>query len=221
MNDSTTEPDRTNWTVEYEDVEPIRLRDPVAEALAVVDPGEPLVVTYADVVTAAGHSCPTTAGAYRIVQRGLGTLYPDPDDLPVRGEIAVEAGGPRDDPGYGVTSRFVSYVTGAAGEDGFAGLAGGHGGRKDTLSFGDFGSDGLAYDFTRTDTGEAVRVTYDTAAIPEAGPGVEHLPKLIDGTATDEEREAFANAWHGRVERILRGDGYVAVDRVSAGRDGC
>lgn len=217
MSKPTHDTDRTNWNVEYENADPIRLRDPAAEALAVVDPGEPLAFTYADVVKVAGHSCPTAAGAYRIVQRGLEALYPD--ELPVRGEVAVEAGGPRDDPSYGVTSRLISYVTGAAGEDGFGGLAGGHGGRRNLLTFGAFGDDALAYRFTRTDTGETVRVTYDTAAIPSAGPGVEHLPKLVAGEATDEERDAFVRAWHGRVERILRGDGYVAVEREDASGD--
>jgi len=50
MTQSTHETDRTNWTVDYTDIEPIRLRDPVAEALAVLEPGDPFVVTYRDVV---------------------------------------------------------------------------------------------------------------------------------------------------------------------------
>ncbi|MFC4541525.1 formylmethanofuran dehydrogenase subunit E family protein [Halosolutus amylolyticus] len=213
MTDTTTDPDRTstNWKVDYEDVEPIRLRDPAAEALAVVDPDDPIVVTYEDVVKAAGHSCPTAAGAYRIAQAGLDALYPG-DELPVRGNVAVLAGGPRDDPAYGVTSRLVSYVTGAAGEDGFAGLAGGHGGRKDLLRFGAIGVDGIAFEFTRTDTDETVRITYDTSKIPDAGPATRHLPALIEGDATDAEREEFTAAWHDRVDAILRGDRYVTVD---------
>jgi hypothetical protein len=210
MTQSTHETDRTNWTVDYTDIEPIRLRDPVAEALAVLEPGDPFVVTYRDVVKIAGHSCPTAAGAYRIVTDGLEALYPD--ELPVRGEVAVLAGGPRTDPSYGVTSRLISYVTGAAGEDGFGGLAGGHGGRTDLLRFGAIGTEGITYEFTRTDTDQTVRVTYDTSKIPDAGPATRHLPSLIDGEATADERAAFAEAWHGRVERILRGDGFVTVD---------
>lgn len=199
---------RTNWNVEY-DVEPIRLRDPAAEALAVLEPGDPFVVTYADVVKIAGHSCPTAAGAYRIAQAGLEALYPD--ELPVRGDVAVLAGGPRDDPAYGVTARLISYVTGAAGEDGFAGLAGGYGGRKDLLRYGAIGTDGVAFEFTRTDTEETVRVTYHVEAVPSGGPATGTLPKLIDGAATDDERAAFAEAWHGRVEAVLQGDRYVSV----------
>ncbi|MFC6718835.1 FmdE family protein [Natrialbaceae archaeon GCM10025810] len=207
---ATRESDRTNWTVDYDDIEPIRVRDPVAEALAVLEPGEPFVLTYEDVVTIAGHSCPTTAGAYRIAKAGLEALYPD--DLPVRGDVAVTAGGPRDDPAYGVTSRVISYVTGAAGEDGFGGLAGGHGDRRDLLRFGAIGVDGIAYEFARTDTGESVRVTYRVEEVPTGGPATSNLPKLVDGTATEEERTAFAEDWHGRVRAILRGDRYVTVE---------
>ncbi|SDR08487.1 hypothetical protein [Natronobacterium texcoconense] len=212
MSKPTHETDRTNWTVDY-DVEPIRLRDPAAEALAVLEPGDPIVVTYEDVVKAAGHSCPTTAGAYRIAKDGLEALYPDADELPVRGDVAVLAGGPRDDSAYGVTARLISYVTGAAGEDGFGGLAGGHGDRQHTLRYGAIGTDGISFEFTRTDTDETVRVTYDVAAIPDGGPAIGNLPKLIDGTATDEERAAFADDWHGRVGEILEGERYVSVER--------
>ena len=55
--------------VEY-DAEPIRIRDPVAEALGVLEDGDPFVITYEDVVKAAGHSCPTASGAFRIAQLG-------------------------------------------------------------------------------------------------------------------------------------------------------
>ncbi len=70
-----TNRDRTDWNVDY-DIDPIRLRDPAAEALAVLEPGDPIVITYADVVKAAGHSCPTAAGAYRIAKAGLEASTP-------------------------------------------------------------------------------------------------------------------------------------------------
>lgn len=113
----------TNWRIDHGDVEPIRIRDPVAEALGVLAPGDPFVLTYRDVVQAAGHSCPTAAGAYRIAQVGLDALYAG--DLPVRSQVEVLVGGPEDDTQHGVTGRLLSYATGAAGDDGFGGLAGG------------------------------------------------------------------------------------------------
>jgi len=210
MSEPRTRNERTNWRIAHEDVDPIRIRDPVAEALAVLDPGEPFVVTYRDVVKAAGHSCPTASGAYRITQLGLDALYPD--DYPVRGEVAVTAGGPKADPPYGVMSRIVSYVTGAAEEDGFAGLAGGYGGRQGLLRFDDVDADGPTFEFARTDTSETARVTYHVGDVPDAGPATQSLPKLIDGTATAAERDAFAEAWHGRIERVLTDDDLFTVE---------
>lgn len=201
--------DRTNWAIKYADIEPIRVRDPVAEALTVLDPGEPFVINYADVVKAAGHSCPTASGAYRITQSGLDRLYPD--EHPIRGEIEVTAGGPKDDPTYGVMSRIISYVTGAAEEDGFGGLAGGYGGRKGLLHFDDIEADGPTFVFTRTDTGTSVQVTYHVSDVPDAGPATQNLPELIEGTATTEEREAFSEAWHGRVGRVLTDDDFFTI----------
>ncbi|MFQ3286022.1 hypothetical protein, partial [Natronomonas sp.] len=152
-NTTPTDTNRTeeNWAVEY-DVEPIRVRDPVAEALGVLKPGAPFVITYRDAVKEAGHSCPTASGAYRIAQLGLDALYPDSD--PVRSEIEVQAAGPRDDATYGVMSRIVSHVTGATEDDGFGGLAGGYGGRRDLLRFDALDPDtpDPTFRFRRTDT---------------------------------------------------------------------
>ncbi|MFB6194638.1 MAG: hypothetical protein ABEI80_00570 [Haloplanus sp.] len=204
---------RTNWAVDY-DSEPIRVRDPVAEALAVLDPGEPFVLTYEDVVTAAGHSCPTAAGAFRIAQRGLDALYPD--DLPVRSDIEVIAAGPRDDTAYGVTGRLLSYVTGAAGADGFGGLGGGYGGRRNLLTFDGFDADTAAPTFRlrRRDTDEAVDVTYHVDEVPDGGPAIRNIRRIIDGTATDDQREAFADAWHGRVQAVLADDSLFTVEPI-------
>jgi len=95
MTSNSTETDatqtRTNWQVDY-DVDPIEIRDPVAEALGVLEPGDPFVISYRDAVKEAGHSCPTASGAYRIVQLGLDALYPD--NHPVRSEVEVQAAGP-------------------------------------------------------------------------------------------------------------------------------
>ena len=215
---NATEGTETHWSVHY-DVEPIRVRDPAAEALAVLEPGEPFVVGYADVVKAAGHSCPTAAGAYRLAQVALDALYPD--GLPVRSEIEVLAAGSRDDPSYGVTGRIISYVTGAAGPDGFAGLAGGHGGRRGLLTFDAFETDavGPTFRFRRTDTGATVEVTYHVGDVPAAGPGIEHLDALVAGTASARERGAFRAAWHDRVRTVLADDDLFSVSTVD-GEDG-
>lgn len=202
-----------HWAVEY-DVEPIRIRDPVAEALGVLEPGEPFAVTYEDLVKAAGHSCPTASGAYRITQVGLDALYPD--DVPVRSEIEVLAAGPRDDATYGVMSRLISYVTGAAQEDGFGGLAGGYGDRRNLLTFDAFDPDSAAPTFRvrRTDTDETVEVTYHVGDVPDGGPALGNLQQIIDGTASEEDRELFAEVWHGRVQAVLSDDALFTVTTV-------
>ncbi|MDG5778311.1 hypothetical protein VB773_11820 [Haloarculaceae archaeon H-GB2-1] len=110
-------------------------------------------------------------------------------------------------------SRLVSYVTGAAEEDGFGGLAGGHGGRTDLLSFGDFADDEPAFRFRRTDVDETVQVTYHVADVPEGGPGTQYLSKLLDGTASEEERAAFSADWHDRVGTVLTDDDLFTVER--------
>ena len=109
-------------------------------------------------------------------------------------------------------SRIVSYVTGAAEDDGFGGLTGGYGGRQNLLRFGDIEKDGPTFEFERTDTGESVQVTYHVADVPAAGPGVQYLQDVIDGTATAEERKAFSDAWHGRVSMILTDDDLFTID---------
>jgi formylmethanofuran dehydrogenase subunit E len=214
MNETSHQNELTNWNVEYQGVEPIRIRDPVAEALTVLKPGEPFVISYADVVKVAGHSCPTAAGAFRIAQLGLAELYPNSDEYPVRGDIDLTAGGPKSDATYGVMSRIVSYITGAAEEDGFDGLAGGYGNRRDHLHFDVTDAADPTFTFERTDTDDAVQVTYHVRDLPSAGPATQNLKKLIDGTATDEERTVFAEAWHGRVRRVLTDDDLFTITQV-------
>jgi hypothetical protein len=202
---------RTNWQVDY-DATPIEIRDPVAEALGVLEPGTPFVVTYTDAVKEAGHSCPTASGAYRIAQLGLDALYSD--GYPVRSEIEVQAGGTRDDAAYGVMSRIISYVTGASEDDGFGGLAGGHGGRRDLLRFDVFDPNTAepTFRFRRTDTDETVEVTYHVGDVPDGGPAIANLQQILDGTASDSQRAAFADAWHRRVQVVLDDDSLFTVD---------
>lgn len=201
----------TDWQVEY-DVDSIEIRDPVAEALGILEPGHPFVITYADAVKEAGHSCPTASGAYRIVQLGLDALYPD--DYPVRSEIEVQAAGPRDDAAYGVMSRIVSYVTGATEDDGFSGLAGGYGGRRGLLRFDAFdpATAEPTFRFRRTDTDETIEVTYHVSDVPDGGPAIGNLQQILDGSASDQQREAFADAWHRRVEVVLDDDSLFTVE---------
>ena len=185
--------------------DPIRIRDPLAEVLGMVEAGDPLVVTFADVATAAGHACPAVAGAYRSTQLALDRLYPD--ELPVRSTVAVTVGGEPDDPGLGPMANVIRHVTGAADETGFAGF-GGYGGREDLLTWGVVDAPGRAFRFERTDTGDAVVVSFDPTSAgvdPGAGggPPMERLSTIIAGEADQERAAEFRDLWHDRVQRIL------------------
>ncbi|WP_254533400.1 hypothetical protein [Natrinema gelatinilyticum] len=203
----------TDWQIDY-DIDPIEIRDPVAEALGVLAPGEPFVVTYMDAMKEAGHSCPTASGAYRIVQLGLEALYPD--DYPVRSEIEVQAAGPRDDTVYGVMSRIISYVTGATEDDGFGGLAGGYGSRRDLLRFDVFDPETAepTFRFRRTDTDETVEVTYHVSDVPDGGPAIGNLQQILDGSASEKQRADFADAWHRRVQVVLSDDSLFTIETI-------
>lgn len=187
---------------------PIRIRDPLAELLGMVPEGEPLSVTFAEVAKAAGHACPAVAGAYRGTQLALSALHSE--TLPVRSELAVTVGGDPDDPGLGPMASVLRQVTGAADETGFDGFAG-YGGRSGLMTFGELPGSGRAFEFRRIDIDEAVRVAFDPSAAgvdPSGGDGppVDALPRLISGEADADEREAFLDAWHGRVQRLLRAE---------------
>lgn len=200
--------------------EPIRIRDPLAEVLGMVEEGEPLVVSFEEVATAAGHTCPAVAGAYRSTQLALAELYPD--ELPVRSEIAVTVGGSPETHGLGPMATVIRQITGAADDTGFAGF-GGYGGRDELLEFGEVDAPGRAFRFERTDGGDAddgaadggdadgadaVTVAFDPASAgvdPEegGGPPMQTLSKIVAGEADDAEKECFHEEWHERVQRIL------------------
>lgn len=201
---TTTADDATPWE-RLADADPIEVRDPLAELLGMVPEGEPLAVTFADVAKAAGHACPAVAGAYRSTQLALDELYPE--STPVRTDVSVVVGGERDDHGVGPMANVVRHVTGAADETGFAGLAG-CGGRQDLMSFGEVQGPGRSFEFTREDTGETARISFEpskTGVDPDEGGGapMQAVASIVQGEATDAEREQFHEQWHARVQRVL------------------
>jgi hypothetical protein len=204
---ATAETGGTNSTTwqRLASAEPIRIRDPLAEVLGMVEEGDPLHVSFEEVATAAGHACPAVAGAYRSTQLALEELYPE--TLPVRSEIAVTVGGTPETHGLGPMANVIRQITGAADETGFTGF-GGYGGRDDLLAFGEVDAPDRAFRFERTDTNDAVTVGFDPASAgvdPEegGGPPMQTLTRIVAGEADDEEAERFHEEWHERVQRIL------------------
>ncbi len=145
-------------------VAPIVVRDPFLEFLGLVEPGESIAVTFAEMVKAAGHVCPTVAGAYLILRHGLHALYGTAPA--VRGEVRVTAYGGPADFGYGPISQVVNGVIGAAPDTGFAGMARGRFRRRDLFVFRPDDLRRNEFDFERLDIAQQVHVVYDPSVLP-------------------------------------------------------
>lgn len=194
----------TRWKQSFfNDVEPIRLKEPLAYILGAQEEGEVFVINYTDAVLVAGHSCPAVSGAYKITAKALKALYGE--ELPVRGEIKVLIKGGPADLAYGPQSHVFSLITGAAGVTGFHGL-GGRYGRDSRLFFDSEDPEFGAYIFQRMDTGKTVKVTYNPQALPEDSRMSEIIPYVLRGIATKEQKELFDTLWQGKVRKILMED---------------
>lgn len=191
--------------------EPIVVRDPFLEFLGLIGPGEPIAVSFEELVKAAGHLCPTVAGAYLILRHGLTALYGD--EPAVRGNVRVTAYGGPTDFGYGPISQLVNLVIGAATETGFGGLAAGRFRRRDLFVFRGDDLRHSEFDFERLDTGRSVHVAYEPNVVPapkELSAAIG--PALSNGDTASVAR--FRSLWIERVEDILAADGRVV--RVQA-----
>ena len=186
-------------------VDPIRVRDPFLEFLGLVGPGQAITITFEELVKAAGHLCPTVAGAYLILRHGLAALY---DAKPaVRGEVRVTAyGGPRDF-GYGPISQLVNLVIGAAPETGFGGLGPGRFTRRDLFVFKADDLRRNEFDFERLDSGQAVHVTYDPSRVPPPAGLHSSLAPALKEPAPADDVVRFRTLWLGYVRDILSSDG--------------
>lgn len=181
----------------FNDVAPIVVRDPLCEVLGAASNGI-IDYTYRDVVKLAGHSCPTVAGAFLMLQEGLKSLYGD--KTPVRGEIKVLMKGTLGEGVVGVIANVASMITGATDVGGFHGLAGKFDRRQ--LLFYDAEIEGeMALE--RVDTLERVTLSYNPSFVMSDPRMGELLPLIASGRADTTQRELFATLWQDRVKRIL------------------
>ena len=191
--------------------EPIIVRDPFLEFLGLVGPGESIAVSFEELVKAAGHMCPTVAGAYLVLRHGLKALYGD--EPAVRGNVRVTAYGGPTDFGYGPISQLVNVAIGAAPETGFGGLGAGRFRRRDLFVFRSDDLRHSEFDFERLDTGRSVHVTYEPNVVPASKDLATAIgPALSNGDPASVAR--FRSLWNERVEDILEADGRVV--RVQA-----
>lgn len=177
----------------------ITLRDPLAAFLGVSESGV-ITYCYADAVKLAGHSCPTVAGAYLMVRRGLRHLYGD--ELPERGAVTAHLRHPREQGTTGVTAAVATLLTGAAPETGFAGIGSGRRfARRDLLQFSAPIAGTLA--LRRSDSGKGVEIDLDAAIVPPAPEMQRLFPRVVAGQADADEQARFAALWQDRVARML------------------
>jgi len=178
-------------------ISPITMADPLAKVLGVAENGI-LEYHYEEVVKLAGHSCPTVAGAYLIIQKGLKALYGD--KTPIRGEIKVLMKGKLGDGVVGVIANVASMITGATEKGGFHGL-GGQFDRRDLLSYEAEIEGEMALE--RTDTLERVVLNYDPSFVPADPMMGALLPLILSNRADQGERDMFGTLWQERVRKIM------------------
>jgi hypothetical protein len=183
----------------FADAPTITLREPLAAFLGAPATGV-ITYAYADAVRLAGHSCPTVAGAYLMLRRGLRSLYGD--DMPERGGIEVFLRDPRDHGTTGVIAAVATLITGAAAEAGFGGIGAQHRfARRDLLHF-DAPLDGLMA-LRRRDSGRGMVLDLDTSAVPAPREMQVLFPKAVAEQADADELARFAALWQARVAQML------------------
>lgn len=186
-----------NYPPFFDTVPSVKVKDPLAQVLGAFKNGE-YEITYVEVVKAAGHSCPTVAGAYIMASEAIKVLYSN--ERAVRGNIKVEFKESAEEGVAGVVGNVISHITGATYKSGFKGLNGQF--ARHSLMFFDTDIDSSAR-FTRVDTGKSVDVNYNPSAISASPKMMPLMLKLTTGGAAPQEVEDFGQLWQERVKRIF------------------
>ncbi len=181
----------------FDEVEKIKLYDPLADFLGAVENGE-MEIEYIDVVKFAGHSCPTVAGAYLSALLGLKTLFKD--SLPIRGEVEVFIKGDKKEGVNGVVGNCIAFICGVSDEAGFKGI-GGNFNRANKIHYGSDIPKEIR--LKRLDNQASVDISYDPSIVPP-NPKMKELMQLImTNRASTEDKKEFQNLWQERVKKIL------------------
>jgi len=181
----------------FDSISSIKLQDPLSLVLGAFEKGE-YEISYVEVVKAAGHSCPTVAGAYIMTSEALKILYPN--QRAVRGNVKVEFEESLEDGVAGVIGNVISHITGATDKSGFKGLQGQFA-RHSLMHFNAHINSSAR--FTRVDSGKSVDVTYNPSPINPNPKMMQLMQKLGSGQATEDEVKEFGTLWQDRVKRIF------------------
>lgn len=204
-------PEEFSWTQDYiKEVPPLMMIDPYFQIFG--QSQEAVPYHYETAVKLAGHSCGATAGAWEITRKALEVLYPD-GEVPVRGQIAVEAPGAEDEWHVGVFGEVITYLTGASPKTGFIGAEFGQTDdkfiRQNKMTYAEEPTGQMPpqreWIFTRLDTGAKVGVKYNLAVItPIATEERQAMgKKMAAGEATPEEAEDYIQYWNERAKFVF------------------
>lgn len=181
----------------FNTIETIKLQDDLSSFLGSIEDGL-VEFSYLDIVKAAGHSCPTVAGAYIMTLSALKELYKN--EIPKRGEIFVSFKENSSEGTAGVIANVITQITGATESFGFKGLNGKFK-RFDLMKFNDDISTNVK--FQRVDTKESLEVVY-TPNVIAVDPKINILmQKMMQNQASQEEKIEFGKLWQGRVKNIF------------------
>ncbi len=180
----------------YFEVEPIKIKEPMAVVVGSTRPGEEIFeINLTDVGMYMGHICPCVAGAYKLTKLGLEALYES--EVPERGNIRVVANSPS------AVLDVASYITGARS---FYGCEERHRGDLAVDENLEARKGDIAVIFQRKDTGKTVRVVFHKSIL--CSPEKKSLEKVVKekivlGEATEEEAERFWKSEQEEAKRIL------------------
>ncbi len=177
----------------------VRMRDPLAEFLGSVPAGNVIDYSLDGLVPLTGHLCPTVTGAFLAARAGVAALYPD--GVGVRGEISVDVMGGVTDGSNGPISQVLTYVTGAAAENGFAGLGGKYR-RRGLLHFHPDTLKPWQFVFRRLDNGTGVVVSVRLDRVPLSPEMGTMMHGAMEGDPGSLPR--FQELWRQRIDEIVR-----------------
>ena len=198
-----------NYPKFYDEIETIKVLDPLSRALGTFENGE-YEFSYLDVVKSAGHSCPTVAGAYIITLEALKALYIDEEVI--RGNVKVEFEESLEDGVAGVIGNVISQITGATDKSGFKGLQGKF--ARHSLMIFNAKIEASAR-FTRIDTSKSVDLYYNPSNVLPNPDMQVIMQKMAKGTASGDEVKEFGILWQDRVKRIFENiDMVLRVEEV-------
>lgn len=141
----------------------IKVHEPFAEFLLAKPSLHSFEISLLDCYRFAGHACAAITGAFLVTETAVQKLFPETLTC-VRGDLAVDFGSALTDHPNGPRSNVISYITGAWGESGFAGIRGNFV-RKNLLNYANPELGPRQIQFRRLSTNTSVILEYNPSVI--------------------------------------------------------